>query len=58
MIINIKPKAKKYAWKNKGQQRAAATSKLEETSKADEGWLLLEASESELLPANLAVSLQ
>lgn len=40
------------------QDKESVTSKLEETSKAEDNWLLLEASESVLLPANLAVSLQ
>lgn len=39
-------------------QGVGATSKLEETSNAEDDWLLLAASESVLLPVNLAVSLQ
>lgn len=34
-----------------------ATSKFDETVKADDGWLFLGASESKVFPANLAVSL-
>lgn len=39
------------------EKRAWATSKLDETVKADDGWLFLGASESKVFPANLAVSL-
>lgn len=35
-----------------------STSKLEETVKADDDWLFLETSESEILLDNLAVSLE
>ena len=49
-----------YVLDEKGQdyrKEYAATSKLDETVKADDGWLFLGASESKIFPANLADSL-
>lgn len=60
-VMHTKSKAKHYRWEQKVKERIEATeeatSKLEETVKADVGWQFLDASESEILPKALAVSL-
>lgn len=50
-------RAKLFGVTSKISNITKATSKLEETVKADDGWLLLEASESDILLEDLAVSL-
>lgn len=53
--MHIKPK--QNITDDKETRISDATSKLEETVKEDDGWLLLRTSRSDILPEHLAISL-
>lgn len=57
--MHVKSKAKRKEDNDEEKKRAQKeTSKLEDTVKADDSWLCLETSESEILPEDFAAVLQ